>query len=646
VMAKNVTFRDEVITNRPPWNGHLLDFVGIDATLTETHWNTGNFQGAAFYYSVSGSNGIIVSKGGRLFRVTITTNGTTTVEEITIRVPVSTTADFVPVNGVHIFVNTENPISVGDNVFIDGGQFLVTQVLEGEIEVNVVVAPAHNPVVAGTGVFSPSTTQLIWEDTNPDDDYINMLQAERFMLVCNGTTLPIIYDGSRARRSTLTEIPPFYCGAYINGRIWFAFPNRKTFGAGNLVGSVGTDWASLERAVLIYSGPDAENDYLNEGGEFAIPGDAGLITAIVTSSIMDTGLGQGPVTVFTTNGVFTVNAPVDRTVWKDLNYPIQTVALVDQGILATRSAVNINADIWYRSQDGIRSFIVAQRDFSGTWGNTPMSREVGAILDKDTEALLMYASGCIFDNRLLMTCSPHRTQFGVIHRACVALRFDKISSVANKSQPDWEGLWIGPQIHQFVRGRIENHDRCFAIGLGSDDKLQVWELLTEGPYDIQTLKYCSPSIKTHVVVNRIVSSIKTKSFAFENSGLFERKKLTTGEIYVDGLQGAVEFHASFKPDQYPFEVCWGVWNECVTVDRCSTGCPDLANYQPGYRPRMMLPKASEECLPGVGTPANVGYEFSVCLLWNGKANIKKIRLHAQRLLNDSAGECRVDATTL
>lgn len=332
--------------------------------------------------------------------------------------------------------------------------------------------------------------------------------------------------------------------------------------------------------------------------------------------------------------------PVDRTIWKDLSYPIQTVALVDQGNLSARGLININTDCWFRSEQGIQSFIIARRNFGWGWGNTPMSDEVIKVLSQDTRGLLQFGSGCLFDNRLLFTCAPLWTEYGVVHNGVVALRFDNISTVASKTNPDWDGLWTSPQIFQLLRGRVNDEERCFAVCLGADNITQVWELLKDGLYDFETVQYAAPNTKLHVVANRIISSFETRSFAFENSNGFEMKRLDTGDIQVEGLQGTVDFSVHFKPDQFPFWVCWHTWTECTTTDRCSTECPDLKNYQPGYRPKMMLPKATDDCLPGVGTPANIGHEFSVCVQWIGKAKLKKIRLHAHRMVDESAGECR------
>src|ERR1041385_6903574 len=91
------------------------------------------------------------------------------------------------------------------------------------------------------------------------------------------------------------------------------------------------------------------------------------------AAMTDTALGQGPMLVGTPNVVFTVNLPFDRTTWKNLAEALQTANPI-VGPVSQDSVINVNGDLWYRSLDGIRSYITAQRQFNGAWGNTPQSR--------------------------------------------------------------------------------------------------------------------------------------------------------------------------------------------------------------------------------------------------------------------------------
>src|SRR6185295_16706260 len=93
------------------------------------------------------------------------------------------------------------------------------------------------------------------------------------------------------------------------------------------------------------------------------------------------------------------------------------------------SFVLVNTDAWYRSLDGIRSFIMAQRQFNSGPGNTPMSNEIDQFIDSDSEQWLEWGSAVLFDNRLLQTVSPQMTPNGVYHRGLAVLDFTLTSSM-------------------------------------------------------------------------------------------------------------------------------------------------------------------------------------------------------------------------
>ena len=113
----------------------------------------------------------------------------------------------------------------------------------------------------------------------------------------------------------------------------------------------------------------------------SVPINAGTINALRPVAQVDTSTGQGPTQVFTTSGVFSLNAPTERSAWATVNFPLGTVSMVQAGSLSDRATVNVNGDIWFRALDGIRSFMVARRDFSSSWVNAPMSRELSRVID-------------------------------------------------------------------------------------------------------------------------------------------------------------------------------------------------------------------------------------------------------------------------
>lgn len=454
-------------------------------------------------------------------------------------------------------------------------------------------------------------------DLNGDKDFAYLWQGENFVFVVQGTYLPLIFDGLTTRRSLGSpggELPPAYVGAYVNGRNWIARPDRRSY--------LGSDLVGASSGTLPYDFLDAiykvtENTLLSTGGDFKVPLEAGLITGIGTTVLLDTSLGQGPLSIFTTNQIFTNQAPADATLWQNLTWPVQTVAQVEYGAVGPRSIVNVNSDAWYRSFPGIQSFIQGRRNFNQGWGNATMSHEMLRVLDYDSPTLLDWCSSVLFDNRLLVTCSPRLTDTGVVWDGLAVINFDGISSMYRKSNPAWEGLWTGLPVYQLVKGIIDGKERCWALVAGPDG-LDLWELM---PGQGDTRITGDPET---VTIKRIESFIESRSFIFGNA--FQWKRLDYLEWFVDQLSGSVDFDIRFRPDQYPSWVEWVAMTQCNTVTKCDEGCNVTLNYQPGYRPYLTTPTAPATCLNE--RPANLGYEFQVRLQWTGQVRIKQMRVHA------------------
>lgn len=275
-----------------------------------------------------------------------------------------------------------------------------------------------------------------------------IVQAENYIVVQDGQSKPFIFDGSTTRRAAGNEVPvgsgPM---AYGMLRLWVAL--GKSYIAGDVAGG--------DTGVLKFT----ENDYIAEGGEFSLPMSSGNITAMRFTATPNTSLGQGELLLVTPDAVFSNTAPVDRDAWKNLTQPIQTITLINNGGLSQASTILVNGDVFIRGRDGIRSVIQAVRYFN-QWGNTPLSNEMNRVLNKDSQALLRFASAVEFDNRLLMTCQPVPLPDGCYHTGLVALDFDLITSINEKQPPAYDGLWTGRNIYQIVKGRFNGVERCFA----------------------------------------------------------------------------------------------------------------------------------------------------------------------------------------
>lgn len=473
---------------------------------------------------------------------------------------------------------------------------------------------------AGPGISGDPNSSIL--------EYNWMEQAEEFFIMQDGVSSPYIFNGSSARRATPTEIPVGTVMAYVMGRLWIASPDRRQFVAGDLVyGPSGTATYNYRDSVLKMT----ENTLLVTGGAFGVPDNAGEITAMIAPANLDTSNGQGPLQVMTATMGFSVNAPVDRTLWKVVTYPLVSKSLECFGPLCQTAVCKVNSDIWYRAQDGVRSFIFGRRNFGlageNTWSNTPLSDEMRPILEFDQQATLDRASTVNFDNRLLTTISPVYTIHGVYFRGLAALDFSVVSGIGRTAPPTWEGVWTGLKILRILKATVNKIERCFMFVLSPADKIELWELSTADKQDNGTKK--------------IVWSFESRSFRFNDAGI-GLKKLMTGQQSIDELYGPVTFDLKFRPDQYPLWIDWTAWSECANFQDCAAPTCSVGpqQYRLQYRPDMRFPQPPEACEADNSKRFNLGWEFQVRQTITGYARIKKLLLHAHWMEESPLGECR------
>lgn len=441
-------------------------------------------------------------------------------------------------------------------------------------------------------------------------------QAEMFVIRQDGgPSLPLIFDGTTVRESNILggEVPGGRMMKYALGRLWVTAINGTDFIAGDLVfGPSGTVTYGYRDSALMFT----ENTFLNEGGAFTV-GDE--ITAMRSQATIDTTLGQGPLTVFYRGGAALVNAPFDRTIWKDVTYPIQTVGLLSHGALAQDSTFNLNNDIWYRADDGIRSFQAARREL-GTWGSTAMSYEMDRVIRFDQTDLLSYGSAVLFDNRLLMTASPVIVPLrGVVHRGLIALDFQQTASLPQdelKPSPAYDGLWTGLRVLKILTLTVKGVIRCFIFALDSDDKIALYELTDAGLFDGDGTQ-------------RIDWSIETPSYRFGFEGITKDKmRLMGSTLYRSNLVATTDFCLSYRADRYPV---WNspsqwCWSDCATQDCVPTipGCSLLPNASQ-YRAPKLLSQPDDSCETASNKLQRIGYEFQFKIGVTGPAQLDLFR---------------------
>lgn len=477
--------------------------------------------------------------------------------------------------------------------------------------------------------ITPGLNYQVRDLTIPGDrnsailNFAYFVQAENYLVLNDGQSAPFIYDGVNSRRAGAGEITTGTVAAYANGRIWYATAKGTAFRAGDLVrSSSGSQVYGYRDAVLKLT----ENTLLNGGGDFSIPNSSGTIKAMGIPANLDTSLGQGPLQIFTDNGSFSVNAPTDRTQWQNLTDPVQTVSGLGGGAVGHRALTLVNGDIFFRANDGIRTFYQARRDYSQTWANTPISDEMTRVMETDNVYQLSAESCVLFGNRMFCTVWGQNSAYGIYHKGVTSMDFDPVSSLRDKQDPRWEGVWTGLNILQLVVGQFNGISRLFAIVLANSygTQFELWELDEKQIHDNGTTRI---------------------SCAYESPGLFRAslfnlKRVETARIFASNITGTVEFSMSYRPDNYSLWLPWHTWSVCANGDQCEVNeCMTGNAVQLQYRPRMALPTPAEVCNESTGEPAPKFYQMQYLVEWVGPCTMNQVRIDAKQEVDPPFGDC-------
>lgn len=402
---------------------------------------------------------------------------------------------------------------------------------------------------------------------------------------------------------SVPELPAGRMGAYGLGQNWVCLVDGLSFIASDVSrGPSGTFAYNFRDAVL------KTTDLTFRGGNFAIPGAGNVITAMIFTANLDLALGQGSLQVCTPAFMASCQAPIDYQN-PPTNGPILTYSLVGSGPLGQNSTFIVNSDVYFRSQYGTGSLILARRNFDAP-GNLPDSAEMERVVVLDNEALLGYGSGAYFDNRELMTVSPQASSQGVLHAGMIVKNFDTLSSLRNKSQPCWDGLWTGINTLQLVGGTFGGVKRQFAFTFNTSlSKIELFEIRPTGTdhFDNESIPIAW-GFETGSLFNKDVKPMEQKI------------SLRDGEFAVDDVIGMVRFDVYYKADQG----CWNPWHS-FTI--CAS-----ENSQPQYFPRLGLGEpSSNDCQSVNDIPARDGYTFQVKFVITGHCRFLGLKLAAVTL---------------
>lgn len=601
----NCMVRGGFAENRYGYKQRRFNFTNSEV---ETWYTTKLFQGYAEYRN-DFTSFFVVSVGGRIFKLDVLRDYAVT--EITPTSTTTTTANFIsPSIGSTIVVTVTDASEIfpGYPITIASGRYAVNSKALNNLNLTNIDAEAGINVTSGTAVY-------FLDANNPNRPIIWTLQAEQYLIIQDGSDAAIIFDGATARRASTAaqEIPTGTAMAYWQGRIWVAVGGGREIAAGDIVDGP-TDILSF-----------TEEIYLAEGGRFRVPSNLGTITAMQVLPVLDTSLGQGPLNIFTETSISTLNLPVTRALWKDITQPLQTVALLNYGAKSQNSTVVINGDVFFRSQDGLRSFVQARREF-GSPGNVPISREIHRIIKDDSTELLKFCSGILFDNLFLFTVSPLPLKYGAFWRGLGVMDFDLISSLGQKAPPVWSGMWTGVNIMQIGKGAFDGIERAFLFTRNKDGENELWEIDPKSRFDNDC--------------GRIKSVIESRSMDFGSP--LSLNELGTAELWHEKLEGTTDFDLKWRPDQYP---CWFDWapkESCAKTTQCPEdveACFSFPTHKLGYKTRLSFQQPPDHCAEFEKRPARQGYQHQIRLQWEGHAQIKAFLIKALIKSEPPWGQC-------
>lgn len=340
------------------------------------------------------------------------------------------------------------------------------------------------------GVTDCKVTEILIKSDKDDRDVRNistrpiayMCQADKWLIAQDGQSSAVIYDGTIARRSVTdtdadhTEVPVGTIMAYGMGRV-VVIVNERDVAFGDLYGS--HDLPDPADSLILFT----ERNFLAEGFDAAIPFTQGLATGAVFFPQLDTSTGNGQLMVFAERGATSFFLSLPRDVWKSSQF--QILSLLTTGLRGHRSIAVVNEDLWFRSDDGVRSYRQARSEPDG-WAHIPQSTNVRQFLENDSEWLLKYASGIYFQNRALFTTSPMWYQGRPMHWGIVVVDFDILSSFGVSAKPAWEGQWtMSSSVFpiQLVSGTFNGVTRAFIFAIDNQNRNQLFELTADDKDD-------------------------------------------------------------------------------------------------------------------------------------------------------------------
>lgn len=446
-----------------------------------------------------------------------------------------------------------------------------------------------------------------------------MIQTVESLVIQDGQSDAIIYDGSIARRAGVDEVPRGRQMAYGNGRLWVAINANEA-----VAGDIRTGAAESELKFT-------EATYLLGGGKlFFSSGIKGMAFIPVTGQS-----DYGALLVFGASQTNAIRADITaRDDWGRIPGFV-TAILRSVGTASQWSITSINQDLYWRdSNGGIRSIRNALADEAGP-GSAPISREVSRLTDYDSQQLLEFCSAVYFHNRLLMTSSPFLLpNGGVAWKDIIPLDFAPLSSMGGKSLPAYDGKWNGLNFVKLVGGEFRSKNRAFALVTDNQGVNSLWEFDNGNRADLVidcsdgTSDGTSDITREHPITAFIEYPLR--DFGQPN----KMKRLERCDVWLSDINGEVDLSVYWRQDNSRKWLKWDEVSVCAKTTDPATTTPHVwKNLTTQYRPQFRTFTIPDFVNDVVKQAAQIGYEFQIRLVWTGRCRIDKMMAYAMLVEN-------------
>lgn len=509
-------------------------------------------------------------------------------------------------------VVSEVNFSNGKNVTVRGGRVKsrprfrkVMDLPSGNFQGAYFYRPGQQLVARIDGKFyilnteAATTTQVAGISSNKNRPQVWFETVGNLLVMQDGQQFPSVFDGKSAWMVDANTTPVGTAMRFANGRLHVASSgSRRILTVGNIM--QGTDATTALQFT--------ESSNLHGGGDFSF---SSPIRALVDMPVMDTASGQGSMLVGTETGTFTLRTDItERDTWATTPR-FQSILFPGVGIAGPLGFAQVNSDVYFQSADGLRSVRLAAGELQ-----TPGSGGLQQEIPERFQGWRQYAASSVhFNDRFLTLVDPRSINDKTVFDGLVALNFESLNKLGQKSPPVFDGYWDGLTFRELV----EAEDRCFAVVSGASGD-ELWELHRDGDER-------SSENPTQYIDTRAMN-------AGDPGGL---KALHRLDLWMSEVSTDLNIKVSFRADDAEGFTPW----ETVAVDRQPNS---------GYNPGVTRQHVSRLTLATPPEDFNIGYNFQIRVAWTGRARLDLLQAYMRpmtesRYVDNSSTTLGVDTNT-